>query len=344
MTAFAARYKKIASVTALTAAIALVAFLSLRAYAQETAETTPGDLGIQISSPIYNFDIDPGSTAQEIIKIRNISSSAKTFYPEVLDFKPTGETGAPTFLKADESASYTYSLSSWIKISKEGLTLKPNESAALNFTVTVPQTAEAGGHYAGILFGTTAPATTGSGAAISNKVGSLVLVRVAGKADEAATVKEFTTPKNSYETGPIDFVVRIENSGNIHIISKGNIEIKDTFGKSVAILPVNSKNGNVLPESIRRFDNKTDSLSWNPKGFTFGRYKAELLLTYGSPAQTLSSTLSFWIVPWKQLLLIGLAIIIIILLLVLIVKRYNHYIVAKALNQNPPGSVKPPVQ
>src|SRR4030042_2673489 len=303
---------------------------------EDTTEATTQNIGVQVSAPVYNFGIDPGNSAQEIIKIRNVSSTTQTFYPEVLDFKPVGETGAPQFLKPAESGSYTFSLASWITVSTEGIVLKPNEAHALNFTINVPKDAEPGGRYAGILFGTTAPELTGTGVAISNKVWSLVLVRVAGDAKEVATLKEFSTDKPSYEAGPVNFVVRVQNAGNVHVVPKGNIEIKDTFGRSVASLPVNETDGNVLPDSVRRFvDKEGKELSWKPEGFTFGRYKAQLLLTCGSPAKTLSGEVTFWIVPWKQLLVIGLVALIAILLLVLGVKRYNRYVVNRALkNQN----------
>jgi len=313
--------------------LALSVFVAAAKAQETTTESTIGKTGIQVSAPVYNFGINPGESAQEIIKIRNVGASAQTFYPEVLDFKPAGESGTPTFLKTTESASYTYSLASWITISTQGITLEPKESAALNFTINVPKNAEAGGHYAGILFGTTAPATTGTGVAISNKVGSLVLVRVAGDAKEIATLKEFSTPKNSYEKGPVDFIVRVQNSGSVHVIPKGTIEIKNIFGRSVASLNVNDKNGNVLPDSVRRFDKESDNLSWKPDGFTFGRYKADLLLTYGSPAKTLAGSVTFWVVPWVQLLIMLAILIVLVLLLVFAVKRYNRMVANRALKK-----------
>jgi len=310
--------------------------VSLSIHAQEAVQVGTGKVGIQVSSPIYNFGIEPGKSAQEKIKIRNVSDTTQTFYPEVFDFKPAGETGTPQFLTGIEDESYTYSLASWINISREGITLKPNESAALNFTINVPKTAEAGGRYAGILFGTTPSKAEGAQVAISNKVGALVLVRVAGDAKELANLKEFSSPKNFYEYGPVDFVVRVENAGNVHVVPKGTIEIKDTFGKKVSSLAVNEGNGNVLPDSIRRFDKENGVLTWKPQGFTLGRYSANLLLNYGSPAKQLSATLTFWIVPWKLLLVILLAIIVLILLLVFLIKKYNQWVVGKAEKKKEP--------
>src|SRR3990170_5410776 len=289
-------YKKI--LISLLAALILLPLLVINSQAQQNdTQSSVGNIGIQISAPVYNFGIDPGGTAQDIIKVKNVSDSTQTFYPEVFDFKPIGETGAPQFILNKESENYTYSLASWIKVSKEAMTLKPNESTAINFTISVPKGAEPGGRYAGILFGTSPPQTSGTQIAISNKVGAFILVRVSGDEKELATLKEFSTAKNFYEYPPVDLVVRVENKGNVHVAPKGNIEIKDIFGRKVAVLPVNEKNGNVLPESIRRFDKDTNALTWKPGGFTIGRFSANLLLTYGDSGKQLSGSLSFWVVP-----------------------------------------------
>ena len=313
----------------------VMAVFSTALFAQETSEdkteSAIGNVGIQVSAPIYNFTIDPGETTQEIVKVRNVGDTARTFYPEVFDFKPLNETGTPEFIINAQDNSYAYSLSSWVKISTEGLKLAPNESAALNFTISVPADAEPGGKYAGILFGTSPPKVGGTQIAISNKVGSLILVRVAGDAKESATVEEFSTPKDFLENGPVPFTVRVNNTGNVHVQPKGNIEIKNTFGKSVTTISVNEGDANVLPQSIRAFiDSEGDNLTWNPSGLTIGKFTATLTMIYGDPAKNLTDTVSFWIVPWKILLVLLLGIIITILLLVLIVKKYNKWIVSKS--------------
>ena len=234
-------------------------------------------------------------------------------------------------------------MANWIKISKEPIKLQPNESAALNFTISVPKNAEPGGVYAGILFGTSPPKVEGSAIAISNKVGALILVRIAGDAKEIASLKEFSANGDFFENPPVEFVVRIENKGNVHVRPKGTIEIKDTFGRKVETLEVNEKDGAVLPESIRKFDKENDELNWNPGGFTIGRFTATLTLNYGTPAQQIIGEVSYWVVPWKILLVIGLAIVIAVLLLIWLLKKYNHWIVAKAQkNAQQPKGPPPP--
>jgi hypothetical protein len=77
----------------------------------------------------------------------------------------------------------------------------------------------------------------------------------------------------------------------------------------VSTQTVNPDNGNVLPESIRLFEN-----NWKPAWWQFGYFRGNLDLAYGSN-QALIATAGFWVIPWwlvaVVLLLATLAIVIV---------------------------------
>src|SRR3990172_6574502 len=168
---------KLCNIAKISAGAALASsLLAGSVIAQQAAETT-NSVGIEVSSPIYEYTISPGKVQQDIIKIKNVGTSQQTYYPEVLDFKSDNKSGTPIFLNKGETSG-TYSLSSWISISGSPIKLAANESAALNFNITVPANAEPGGHYAGILFSTQPPDPTGTNQiGLASKVGSIVFVR-----------------------------------------------------------------------------------------------------------------------------------------------------------------------
>jgi hypothetical protein len=145
-------------------------------------------------------------------------------------------------------------------------------------------------------------------------------------------VLQFSTPQKIYEFLPVAFTIKLKNSGNVHVIPKGNIFI-DHFDetKDVAILPVNDLNGNVLPDSNRIFESDwtdgfpvyqqkmngdkvaTDKngkeiteLKWDfsqvPK-LRWGKYTANLLLVYddGTHDVPIEGKLTFWVIPWRLL-------------------------------------------
>ena len=304
----------------------------------QTDQPTTGAFGLAVSPPTLSLTMNPGEVRTEKIIIENVTNQATTYYPEKDDFvAPKDESGTPTFI-SEEKTSSTYSLSKWLTISKASITLASKEKQVVDVTISVPANAEPSGHFGAVLFGTIAPNTEGTGTGLQGKIGTLILVRVAGDAKENGVVASFTTDKSIYQKPPVNFVSRIRNLGNVHFAPSGEIVIKDIFGRKIDSLKINDVAGNVLPDSIRKFENK-----WE-KSVLPGLYKAELLLSYGTPQKSLTASVSFWILPWVQIL-IGLAIlVVVILLLVLGMKRYNRYIVSKAENKETPTSTPPTVQ
>ncbi len=316
---------KIAKITA--GAVIASSLFAPAIFAQQSSGNS--GVGIEVSSPLYEYTIAAGKVQQDIIKIKNVGGSEQTYYPEVLDFKSDNKSGTPIFLNKGEDSG-TYSLAKWVSVSSVGITLSPNESAALNFNITVPADAEPGGHYAGILFSTQPPDPTGTNQiGLASKVGSLVLVRVAGTAKESAVIKSFTSDKQSYDNASaVKFSTTVTNNGNVHVQPKGVITIKNIFGGQVAAADVNQLSANILPGSDRIFDTV-----WKDPGFKLGYYTATITLNYGSPAQTITSQTSFWIIPWMTLLVLAVLLILLIVALYFAIKRYNHWIISKSNNK-----------
>lgn len=304
-------------------------FLASPVFAQQSSEVA-NSVGIEVSSPIYEYTIAPGKVLQDIVKIKNVGGETQSYYPQVLDFKSDNKSGAPVFLEEGEENG-TYSLTKWLSISKEKITIEPGNSEALNFNITVPADAEPGGHYAGILFSTKPIQSTGTGIGLTNKVGSLILVRVAGNAKEALKISEFSSDKQSYDDANVKFNLTLANTGSVHLQPKGVITIKNTFGGQEAAVDVNQLSSNVLPGSSRSFEGL-----WKDSGFRVGYYTATVVLNYGSPSQTISSSVSFWILPWKILLIILAALILVLVVLYFGIKKYNSWIVSKAQKQSIP--------
>lgn len=265
--------------------------------------------GVTVSPPLSEYEVEPGESITKTIKLTNPIDKQVTLYLSAFDFRARSETGEPDFLQPT-SEERSYSLASWITFSKSFVILEPEEVEAFVYTINVPQDAEPGGHYGVVFFSTKAPEIEGeqSQVVISSMVGSLILVKVPGFIVENGKVEEFSAPWFSTKA-PIDFITRIANLGNIHFRPQGTIEIKNWRGKSVDTISINETNGNVLPESIRRFEE-----SWNPESSFFGpigMYKAELSLTYGESQKGLTETVIFWVIPiWLIILIIVLVVLI----------------------------------
>lgn len=266
--------------------------------------------GLIVSPPTTEKEVKAGDKFQGNIKITNPNATTElSVNISVEDFAASGEDGQQTFIEPSSNDS-NYSLGKWIT-TEEKVDLKANESREISYTITVPENAEPGGHYGVIFFSPSIKDTDNSvgsnGVVAVPKVGALFLLTVPGDIKNDGKIIEFSADKKLYieSTNIVNFLTRFQNLGTNHVKPQGNIVIKNVFGKQVANLQVNEKSGNVLPESIRKFENE-----WQKK-WGFGPYRAELSLNYGENGNV-KAQLSFWIIPWKETLI---AIILLILLI-----------------------------
>ena len=325
-------FTPIAALTGLSV-IALVFSLITPAFSVNAAETPPGSgQALEIAPPVINLSANPGQTVGAEISLRDVSQTNLIVKGQVNDFVADGEDGTPKIL-IDNGEASPYSMKTWIAALPQ-LTLKPRQIERLPISIKVPENAAPGGYFAVIRFTATPPELSGQGLSLSASLGALVLLKVNGDAKEGLAVEEFTTTKGGrkgsiFESAPITFVERFKNTGNIHEQPAGQITVTDMFGKKVANVNVNLPPRNILPQSIRRFEQVFDK-SVIGNAFLFGRYSAELKVTYGDSNKTLTSSTTFWVIPYTLIALIAIGLIAGFVLLRLGLRRYNTYIVGKS--------------
>ncbi len=295
--------------------------------ASSTSTSGSAGQGLEISPPVIELSADPGQTITTQIRVRNVTKGELIAKGVADDFGAgSDESGQPKLL-LDETGATRYSLKFWVS-GVPDLDLAPQELKTATVRIAVPKNAEPGGHFGVVRFTAVPPDLNGTGVALSASVGSLVLLKVSGAITEKLSVQEFSSWQNKkahgfFEHGPVDFLVRVKNEGSVHEKAQGTIVVTDTFGGKVATVLVNDKGGNVLPDSIRRFDETLANKQ------LFGHYTAKLAMTYAG-GKKLSGSLSFWVVPWKLLLLVTLGLLVLFFLLRLGLRRYNAHIIAQA--------------
>ena len=178
----------------------------------------------------------------------------------------------------------------------------------MKFNIRVPFNAEPGGHYASI-YAQVSPTLDNAqtGSYVGQKIGALILLRVAGPVTEKASIVTFTMVKSVYSKGPVSFDLRIKNEGTVHLRPAGVIAVTNMFGKKVADITIPQKD--VLPGAIRH-----TTTTWS-NTLDFGKFTATLLAYYGDNNSQLLATTTFWIIPWKTII-IWLVVIIVILVII----------------------------
>ena len=286
---------------------------------------------LTVISPVLEINTQAGENQRGVLKVYNETETEVNLVASVEPFKASNdETGKPEYLSPSQSADFSYL--QWFKLAQNAITLKPAQAAKIPFVIDIPPEAKSGGYYAVVFWqNAPVPGQEKSMVNISGRVGTIILLRVAGNLQESGEVLDFTPQplKDYYFELPINFVIRFSNTGNVHLAPQGEISIKNWFGQ-VTKLDINPGSHNVLPDSIRRFEvswgqkpisnnffsNFLFELKQEFKNFPLGRCQASLDLSYGfETQQKINWEISFWVIHWRLLVVVFLFLVILFLLI-----------------------------
>ena len=252
--------------------------------------------GIKIQPSIIEERADPGQIFTSVLRATNLSKETQTFYIIKRNISRLSDEGGPIF--AGEQEETGFEISSWVKITDKPVIIEGGQTKEIPFSIKVPKDAGPGGHFGAILLSIRPEVPEETGLGVGYRVGTIINLRISGEIFEEAQIREFRTDKTIYSKSEVKFITRVENIGNVLVRPRGPLEITDFFGKSAAILRINDEAGGIFPGAIREFET-----TWQGEGFTFGRYQVVMALVYGEEGRkTISSTLSFWVLPLNIIL------------------------------------------
>jgi hypothetical protein len=172
----------------------------------------------------------------------------------------------------------------------------------------------------------------GGNVLLNASVGTIFLVSVPGDTVELLSLVEISAAdqdsnlKSVFSTAPKSLAIRLKNEGNTYIAPFGKVTVTDWTGNVVQSYELNdvSPRGNVLPDSIRRFDDELSNIG------SFGRYKVEANISYGDGGNIITARTTFWVIPWVTLGIIALALVVVLFATTRGVKAYNNMIVKRS--------------
>jgi len=258
---------------------------------------------VSISPLNFEVNANPGDVMSNIVRIYNDTDADMPVSMGVQDFVAAGEKGE---VLIKEGGNATYGLENWVTLNPQTFTIPPNSSQLIEFTIRVPANAEPGGHYASVL-ASISGSVSGTGTGVAQKVGSLLLLNVAGDVVENLGVSDFEAPTFS-EYGPESLSARFSNDGTVHLKPRGFVLVKNMFGAEVA--KVDLPQLNVLPQSTRKVDIPLKL------GNQFGRYEATLAAIYGASNEPISAVTVYWVIPYKLLAVYGGILLVLLVLAV----------------------------
>lgn len=267
--------------------------------------------------------INPGETITKSISITNRIGKSVKFKLTTEDIIGTNDSIFPVKLLGDDIGPY--SVKNFIEPEISEFTLELGEKITIPVKISVPTDAEPRGHY-GALIVSNEPevlseeetSETQGKARLISRIGSLFFIRINGVGREAGNLEDFKIigpEKVFYESRPGGFEISFKNTGNVHLVPHGKITIKNLLGKSVGEIPVDAYFS--LPDSIRFRE-----VFWTP-GTGLGRYTAHLSLYPGFGNENQESKVSFWIIPWKILIITFIGLVIFVSVIYYILTRFE---------------------
>ncbi len=283
--------------------VAVLFMMIVPSYAQDIIPLTVGPARQQIT-------VDPGEVANFTIKFYNQGESPVAGLIKTADFVVQDKEGSPRIIEDVTQAPPKFAASQWVTLPFDRMAISPSDKVEVPATLTVPSDAKPGGRYVAVYFepATTFPQAVGAetgGQGVAPRIASLLYVRVNGPITESAIISNLFA-KSFYEYGPITVNSEILNRGDYHIRPRGVLSLVDPFGSAVEQTPL--KEENIFPDAARSYENTVGS-KW-----MMGRYKINLVASYGEKGQVLERSIYVWIFPWKVATIITLFVIILILL------------------------------
>lgn len=295
-------FKKIAYVVAIGSIAALFA---VPAYAvQQTSE-------LDVTPAVIDEKGKPRDILKQTIKIVNTSERKLNLYPSVNDVHKVE--GEQEFVSAQTGEDKKESLANWIELSRGVIELGPGEEKEVPFVIRINVTAVVGSYHAIITFSEGGARDIAESKSPLGEV--MVNVEVQDDVKEIMQLNKFGTDNFFLSGDDVLFNYNLENIGNQELQPKGEIRIYNRRGEEVAAVPVNGDGKTISPSQMSQLA----SVWSGAEGF--GRFKAFLTVNYGK-VQTASvqDTVYFWVVPWKQLLML----IVVTALMLLVFAFYFH--------------------
>ncbi len=294
--------------------------------------TLADSISIGTAPTSEKLTLSPGQKYNGELVVWNLTDKAIDYNITIRGFKQVeNQPGTAVLLTEEEEARSLYTATSWLTTNISEITLVPNKNEKIYYEINVPTDATKGEYTVMISFiSQNDTQLSGTGALTTLSSGMPILVQIGEEFVENAELLDFSTSENFYEYPSLTFYTRIKNLGDTHITPVGEIILTNMFNQEITSIPFNPNGQSVLRDNTGNYETTWNlgSFLTKDKAIVLGPIKAKLIVTYRSfqPGfAPLTSEISFWILPWKLVLIALIAIITIIVIIKVVKKKKNVY-------------------
>lgn len=209
--------------------------------------------------------------------VTNNSDQPATFELSTVDMGALDDTGGLVFSGLPQDYQKKYGLAEWITLTETKLVVTPRATKQVGFLVKNEESLAPGGHYGAIIVRQIADQPQADQHInLSPQVASLLFLSKRGGEKYGLSLSDISAD-NSIRSLPTKADLEFKNVGNVHLVPRGVVRIKNTFGKEVAKGIINQDSSLILPERSRRLQIDLDT--WG-RNIWPGRYTIEVEYRY----------------------------------------------------------------
>lgn len=234
--------------------------------------------GLTISPPLREITLGSGLLeASTDLTLQNNSDQTIRASLQLVDLRALGEYGGNSLDKA--GLTNKYDLANWLALpGGDTVVIASKQTVRVAVKIANRSDLAPGGHYGAIVI-TSSPENTSvkTQVSLNQQIVSLLFIKklggeVYGLELESSTFKQ-SADKKTYDI-PQVITTKFKNTGNVHVVPRGYVEVADPGGKLIAKGIINQDSLNILPGSSRKYVTTLQSVAQANKS---GLYK---VITY----------------------------------------------------------------
>lgn len=284
----------------------LLVFLGLIALCSPTVSLAAELNGLTVS-PALNQMVVQSTQPNQSLAVTYTNHTSTSMDLEVLtqDFGGLEGTGGLFFLGAESNKVWDkHRLTPWLQVSPATFRLEPGQRQIVTVTIRNDQSLSPGGHYAAVTARLQGQSTD-STLTLNPAVSSLMFVNKKG--GEVLGLSAQSLAADISWLGLADKVtVTFTNTGNSHVVPRGQIVVTDPFDRQISRGVVNQQSTILLPNTKQPFTTQLTRTHWP---LWPGRYTLTLQYRYDGLDTPLIATKQTWVLGFGPLIAVALIII-----------------------------------
>lgn len=249
--------------------------------------------GLTVSPAFQQVTIQSGADQTPIdFKITNNRPTAQALTFSVSDFNTLNESGGLFFVGTNPTAlQKKYGLARWVSLTTDKLVLQPKQTYDLKASILNLPSLAPGGHYGALMIsladGQPSPKQQVGLQPIASSL--LFVTKPQGATHQLSLSDVYFS--HSLISLPRKVTLRFQNTGNTHVVPRGEVTLKAPDGKPVSKGVINPDSNIILPQTYRRYQVDLQRLAGSG---SHGRYSLRVDFRFDGIDGFRSYQSSFW--------------------------------------------------